>query len=328
MTVLSVSFVTASRGWLLATPCANQPRTCRTVVVRETADGGRSWFPVSAPSAPPADVYQSSPPAGAVGTILFTSGGRGWAFGPALWQTTDGGATWRRVNGPGGQVQDVAVDAGRVLALTERCRPCRMQVYAAPVYAAAAGTDDWRAVPGASSTGARNAVLAVSGADGYLAGPSVLLGGSVNGRWHPLPFPCRGDWTAVPAAAAGGLLFLGCAAQPGAGSQLKAGYLSADGGHTWHQVTAPPDDGYLGSASMSPAGTILLSGDRMDIYLSWDRGRSWHESPSLAGAAATAGAGFPLTGSILTGTFGYAFQQSVVWLTRDGGHTWTSVTIH
>src|SRR5580698_853853 len=158
LTVLSVSFVTASRGWLLATPCADQPPTCRTVVVRETADGGRSWFPVSAPSAPPADMYQSSQPAGAVGTILFTSGGRGWAFGPALWQTTDGGATWRRVNGPGGQVEDVMVDAGRVLALTERCWPCRMQVYAAPADAAAAGTDDWRAVPGASSTGARKAV--------------------------------------------------------------------------------------------------------------------------------------------------------------------------
>ena len=82
---------------------------------------------------------------------------------------------------------------------------------------------------------------------------------------------------------------------------------------------------------MSPGGTIFLSGPRMDLYLSRDRGRSWHQSPSLANAAGLAGAGFPLAGSAITDTWGFAFQQGVdqqqVWLTSDGGRDWTPVTV-
>lgn len=336
LTVLSVSFVSPSAGWLLATPCVGQS-ACRTVVLRETVDGGRTWSAVPAPAATPAtstDTQQS----GSVGTILFTSSSSGWAFGPALWQTADGGATWQRLSVPGGQVRGLAVGNGRVLALTERCEPnaalCSVQVYSAKTR-----TGDWRAIPGASGKGLQYAALAVSGGNGYLTGmPSgqgrpVLLAGPVDGTaaWRPLPFPCSDRWSAALAAALGGGLFLGCAGEPGAGNQLKAAYFSADGGHTWSQVTAPPLAGYLESASMNSAGTIFLSGDRMGIYVSWDRGRSWHESPSLASAVNLAGAGFPLTGSILTSTFGYAFQQGVdhqqVWLTRNGGRTWTSSTI-
>jgi photosystem II stability/assembly factor-like uncharacterized protein len=103
LTVLSASFVSASAGWLLATPCAEQVRTCRTVVMRKTVDGGRTWFAVPPPDAPPADMYQGSAPANAVGAILFASAGEGWASGPALWQTRDGGATWRKMSDPAGR---------------------------------------------------------------------------------------------------------------------------------------------------------------------------------------------------------------------------------
>jgi hypothetical protein len=82
---------------------------------------------------------------------------------------------------------------------------------------------------------------------------------------------------------------------------------------------------------MSPGGTIFLSGGRMDLYVSRDRGRSWHQSPSLHNAAGLAGAGFPLAGSAITGTQGFAFQAGVyrqqVWLTSNGGRSWTPVTV-
>jgi len=335
LSVLSASFVSASAGWLLATPCADQVRTCRTVVMRKTADGGRTWFAVPAPDAPPADMYQGRPPSNAVGTILFTGAGAGWAFGPALWQTRDGGP-WRKMSVPGGPVQDLAVAGNRVLAVTGRCGArggaCRFGVYSA-----VAGSDGWRAVPGAAGPG--SAQLAVSGGVGYVlavtAGPGrpVLLAGPVNGaaRWRSVPDPCAGASSGALAAAAGGWLFLGCGREPGVGEQVKAAYLSGDGGRSWHQVASPPSGGYLGGASMSPGGTIFLSGPRMDLYLSRDRGRSWHQSPSLANAAGLAGAGFPLAGSAITDTWGFAFQQGVdqqqVWLTSDGGRDWTPVTV-
>lgn len=338
LTVLSASFVSASVGWLLATPCADQVQTCHTVVVRRTVDGGRTWSAVHAPDMPPADIFQGSPPRNAVGTILFTSARVGWAFGPALWQTRDGGLTWRKMKGPGGRVLDLGVAGDRLLAVTGRCGvdypACSFRVYSA-----AAGSDDWRAIPGAVGTGASSVRLVVSGGVGYVfavtadLGKPQLIAGPESGavRWRSLPNPCRFAGSGALAASPGGWLFLGCGGEPGVGNQLKTAWLSGDGGRTWLQVASPPFGGYLAGASMSTGGTIFLSGERMDVYISWDRGRSWHESPSLENAAGLAGAGFPLMGLTVTDTWGFAFQEGVypqqVWLSRDGGRHWTPVTI-
>ena len=358
LSVLSASFASASAGWLLATPCAGQVQTCRTVVMRKTTDGGRTWFAVPAPDAPPADMDQGTPPADAVGAILFTSAGAGWAFGPALWQTRDGGGTWRKLSVPG-PVQDLAVAGNRVLAVTGGCAPGLTVDYPADdgggactfrVYSAAAGSDDWRPVSGAagsddgrSATGAAGsgaAQLVVAGGVGYLLAIAantdrpVLLAGPVRGsaRWRSVPAPCAGASSGALAAAPGGWLFLGCGNEPGAGQQVKAAWLSGDGGRSWHQVASPPSAGYLASASMSPGGTIVLSGGRMDLYVSPDRGRDWQQSPSLRNAAGLAGAGFPVAGLMITNTRGFAFQAGVdqqqLWLTSDGGRHWTPVTVH
>jgi hypothetical protein len=338
LTVLSASFVSASTGWLLATPCADRVQTCRTVVMRKTVDGGRTWFAVTAPDAPPADNYQGSPPAGAVGSILFTSARQGWAFGPALWLTSDGGATWRKLSVAGGRVQDLRVAGDRMFAVTGSCAAvgwgCSFRLYSAAV-----GSGDWQAVPGTAGTGMRPAQLAVSGGVGYVLairrdmGRPLLLAGPLggSGRWRSVPVPCRGAWSGALAAGPGGWLFLGCGLEPGAGTQLKDAYLSGDGGLSWRRVASPPIGGYLGGASMSPGGTIFLSGGRMDVYVSRDRGRSWHESPSLYDAAGAAGAGFPLVASTVTDTDGFAVQEGVdqqqVWLTSDGGRRWTPATV-
>jgi hypothetical protein len=338
LTVLSANFVSASAGWLLAAPCADQAEACHTVVMRKTVDGGRTWFVVPAPGAPPADMYQGTAPANGVSAILFAGAGEGWAFGPALWQTRDGGATWRKMSVPGGSVEDLGVAGDRVLAVTSRCGSggpaCSFRVYSA-----AAGSDDWRVIPGAAAEAVRSAQLVVSGGVGYVfatmadLGKPTLLVGPANGsaRWRSLPTPCTSAWSGALAAAPGGRLFLGCGLEPGAGNQIKAAYLSDDGGRSWRKVASPPFSGYLGSASMSPGGTIFLSGGRMDIYISWDRGRSWHESQSLRSAAGLAGAGFSLVGLTVTDTQGLAFQEGVypqqVWLTRDAGRHWTPVTI-
>ena len=212
------------------------------------------------------------------------------------------------------------------------------------LYAARAGTDDWRAVPGAAVSDVSGASLAVSGRTGYLMASRydlarpVLLAGPVSGsagagsaRWHAVPEPCPGGWSAALAATPG-WLFAGCGNEPGAGNQLKTAFVARDGGRTWHQVASPPMGGYLGGATMSPGGTIFLSGERMDIYISRDRGRGWHESPSLRNAAGLANAGFFLVAATVTDKAGVAFEKGVgtqqVWLTRDGGRRWPPVTVH
>jgi len=336
--VLSASFISTSTGWLLAEPgCARQPNPCKaTVLMRKTENGGRTWFTVPAPPAPPADAYQSAPPPKSVGRILFTSRSDGWAVGVSLWRTTNGGATWRRVPVPG-PLSEFAVAGSHLLAAVLRCPKdgqCALKAYATTT-----GQDVWRPVPGATLSQFDPSAFAVAGSTGYLLANregttrAVLLAGPVTGaaRWKPLPVPCRAGWTGA-LAAAGGWLFLGCANEPGAGNQLKSAYVSRDGGRTWHQVASPPDGGYLQSASMTAGGTVFLSGQRMNVYISRDRGRSWHQSPSLAAANGQANAGFSLTGTAVTNTFGVAVQAGLfsqqVWLTRNADRTWTPVTVH
>jgi hypothetical protein len=221
--------------------------------------------------------------------------------------------------------------AGRCAA---RPWQCRFQVYSS-----AAGSTAWRPVPGAAGTHASPASLVVAGQAGYVfattgLGRPVLLTGPVSGlaRWQPLRNPCRGAWSMAVAAAPGGWVFVGCGYDPSAGNQVKTAYVSGNGGRVWHQVATPPTGGYLTVASMTAGGTIFLSGSRMNVYISRNRGYSWHTSPSLNDASDLAGAGFTLWASATTETRGFAFQAGAyhdqIWLTRDRGRHWTPVTVH
>jgi len=334
--VISASFTSASQGWLLVVPpCARAAKPCRTLLLRKTNDGGRTWTDVPAPDAPSAS---SGAGGDAVGSILFTSPRDGWAFGPGLWRTRDGGARWHQVSIPGGPVLDMAAGDGRVLAATGRCtdsgRDCRFGVYTSRT-----GNTTWRPIRAATARTAGTLSLYVAGHTGYLAdvplaGKTVLLAGPVNGsaRWRPLANnPCTRPWSMAVAASPGGRLFIGCGSEPGAGQQLKTAYLSDDYGRTWRRVASPPSGGYIGSASMTRSGTIFLSGGRMDIYISRNRGRSWQVSRSLNPAAGLAGAGFDLLAATSGNTTGYATQLGVyrhqLWITDDGGRRWRPVTV-
>ena len=211
---ISASFISASTGWLLATPpCADAIHPCVTLLVRKTTDGGQSWF---------------------------------------------------------------------------------------QVYSSAAGSTAWRPVPGAAGTHVSPASLVVAGQAGYVfattgLGRPVLLTGPVSGldRWQPLRNPCRSAWSMAVAAAPGGWLFLGCGYDPSAGNQVKTAYVSGNGGRVWRQVATPPTGGYLTAASMTAGGTIFLSGSRMNVYISRNRGHNWHTSPSLNDASDSAAPASP-----------------------------------
>ena len=92
----SVTFVSADAGWVLGTgTCASGP----CAAMARTGDGGTTWSPAPAPPA----VVVGGPGQGASGIsgLRFANLQDGWAYGPNLWATHDGGTTWARVTIPG-----------------------------------------------------------------------------------------------------------------------------------------------------------------------------------------------------------------------------------
>ena len=336
---ISASFIDASAGWLLAVPATCRRGTCPALRLRRTADGGRHWSSVPAPPTV-ASVRFTRPPAGSVSQVALASASDGWAYGPGLWATHDGGRTWRRVPTHGEAVQSLVTAAGRVLASFSRCGPAQLAGCASfQVYSSPAARDDWRPVPGAASRRYGYGRVAAAGSRGFVTASNgtaglrdLLLAGPVNGSvaWRPRPVPCLNwvNWGMPVAATPGGTVVLGCASQPGAGQQPKVAYLSRDGGRTWRRLADPPASGYLGALSITPAGTIAVSGTRSDVYLSWDSGRTWHTSRSLD----RADIGDGLFATMITDTAGFVLQNNnsltQIWFTRDGGRTWAPVSIH
>jgi hypothetical protein len=86
----SVTFVSLEMGWALGdAPCAGG--TC--LALRRTVDGGRSW---TTANPPPTPFSLASPVNQGVSQIRFADPLDGWAFGPDLWSTHDGGAQWAK----------------------------------------------------------------------------------------------------------------------------------------------------------------------------------------------------------------------------------------
>jgi hypothetical protein len=85
--LVDLTRLSGQRGWALAAaPCPSGmcPR------VAATRDGGRSWTALSAPSG----LNRNSQ----ISQIRFATAKVGYLFGPALYQTRDGGYSWQRVH--------------------------------------------------------------------------------------------------------------------------------------------------------------------------------------------------------------------------------------
>ncbi len=132
----SVTFVSLQTGWVLGTaPCTSPP--CTSVV--RTRDGGKTWAGIPAPK-----VGLSTDQLTGVHQIRFADAENGWAFGPELWATHDGGAHWTRVTLSGvvqdAPVSDLAASTGVVHAAV--VDPSGVRILSSPV-----STDAWQASP-------------------------------------------------------------------------------------------------------------------------------------------------------------------------------------
>jgi hypothetical protein len=350
----SITFVSSHNAWVIGqagTPgqCANKDAYICTSIAR-TDDGGQTWQGGPAPDA--------GAPSGArgVGGIRFLNNAFGWAFGPELWATDNGGATWSKVATSGARVSDLETSNGRAYALWATGCPTASggssSGFAAgctsyTLMTATAGSGDWTPV-GPATTGlgdggaATSAVLALTGANGYLLAPDgALYSGAIGGTWTQAgtsackPGPAQAD--GLPSAAQLALgdssrLWIACnGTSTGSPPAL---YTSDNGGQSWTQppaaswsdITNLSDFGITTSLAAAPNGTLTLA-TTAGIYYLPSGGERWQPS-SAAGRGAPKG-GFSYVG-MTTDEQGVAVPADTslheIWMTSDGGASWAPAT--
>jgi hypothetical protein len=346
----SVTFVGPNIGAVIGQ--AGTPGHCATrycTSLAGTSDYGTSWYGVNAPVTGPPDG-----PAG-VGQLRFLNTRDGWAFGPALWVTHNGGASWAQEQTSGLRVTDLETTGERAFALFASCNGTGSD-YASDctsvsLYSSLADTDQWTLVPGptasmpqaAAGQPASASLVLVGGTTsrGYLLAPSgELLSGPLTGAaWSAASpaAPCKpgapgpfGQPTGALLAADSAQVIIVCTSPaPGADSQLKTVEESSDGGAQWSQAGPPPAAGIAASVAAQTGGLLILATDA-GIYSSGNGGSTWQlAQPSPAGAAAGEG-GFSYAG-MTSSQNGVALPADPglheVFTTSDGGRSWQQDTV-
>jgi hypothetical protein len=344
----SVTFVGPTIGAVIGQ--AGTPGHCATAYCTSlagTSDYGSSWYGVSAPLTGAPDGSSG------VGQVRFLNTTYGWAFGPELWATTSGGATWTRQRTDGMRVTDLETVGNRAFALFATCTGSG-PAYAADctafsLYTSLAGSGRWQRVPGPVSdlqpsqagTGGASASLVLTGGPangrGYLLAPSgALLSGPLTGAaWSvvsqqqqclPGSPGLNGQPTGALLAADSAALLLVCtsATDTTTGSQTKSVIESADGGKTWSAAQSADSSGVAASVAIQGTGLVVLATDA-GLYVSGDGGGTWQlAQASPAGAAAGEG-GFSYVG-MTSASDGVALPADAelheVFITTDGGRTW------
>ena len=335
---IAVSFVSASDGYLLGITLSGcMARAPSKIVLRTTTDGGLHWTALPAPPAPWGGVAPDGsgrlPPDG-VTAVLFADARDGWAYGPGLWATHDGGATWHRVVIGRRAVQSMAADGGQVLASLANCAPADASCddpHTVAVESTPAVRDAWRPVPGAAA-GTEVAVhagtgYAVPAGTGQPGTGVAMLTGPADGSapWVSRPLPCQPGAIALTAVTATRLL-LACALL-GAHPATTYLYSSPDAGAHWTRFAVLGLFDGAAAIEQTPDGTVMVEGIYDGVELSRDGGRTWTKPATVDDSLSVQGGG-PLAAGLVTSEDGYVLGDlGPLWVTRDGGRTWTQVAV-
>ena len=272
----SATFIGLHTGWVIGqagTPGHCSTQYCTSVAV--TTNAGQTWSGVPAPL--------TGAPDGASGVsqIRFLNAEDGWAFGPELFATTDGGQHWTTEVTGGQRVTGLETVGDRAFAIRASCTGTganfAAQCTSFSLYSTLAGQDGWTPVSGATSlVGGQgsSASLVLTGSQGYLLAPdgAVYAGpGDGTGPGQQVSSSPAGGASCSPgtaqasgqpsgaflAAASTTSLVLDCNRPAAAGGATQV-FTSSDGGRAW-QRTGPVFGATVTAAAAQPGGEIVLS---------------------------------------------------------------------
>ena len=333
------SWIDGATGWTLGTaPCALPP--CAFLV--GTTDGGRSWVGLPAPAAalpgfgpPGATVDCSSQPC--VSHVRFADARNGYAFGPSLFVTGDGGRSWTREGSrPVAALETTGGRVVRVVAETAGCPPgCAYRVERKE-----AGASNWTSLAAPALVGAAAAVV-LDGGRIYVAAFGNPAGGASDAHarivrsvddgasWEAVVDPCGEgpegeDDTASLAAASGG--FVAALCRPRSGRAAPFVVVSADAGATFgprRPLGLPDPDAFpllLSAGSSRVLGVAYVAGRGRGVLVSRDGGTTWE--PTLTVPAVDGAQDGWFLGFQDERTAQATFADGSTWTTNDGGLTW------
>jgi hypothetical protein len=182
----TVTWVSQTTGYVMGQAgtsgkCGAQQNSDICTSIAVTHDSGQTWAGVPAP------VTRAANGLTGVSGLRFLDGTNGWAYGPELWATHDGGTSWIQVKSPTGnnlQVTDLETVYHRAYALWAECTN-ESTCVSYTLMSTPAGQDDWTrvsGVPASLSAGSTtsgpapgSASFELAGTSGYLIAPDGSL---------------------------------------------------------------------------------------------------------------------------------------------------------
>jgi hypothetical protein len=277
----AVSFVSPSTGWVLGARGES-----RVSLLRATSNGGRTWRSLPAPPFSSSRFFNVGK--NGASDLDFADAKNGYAFGPALYETHDGGVSWTQA--ALGGVEELATGAGYVFAIAPG-HPLGGQV-----------TDLWRARIRGGQWSVVAEIAAPYGADLSVEGRTVVFlrrgwvgpGGTVSPtdnaiwasrtsgeRWGRYSVPCRPEIAGASLVAitrgAPDRWLLDCFNGLQSSQEQHTRhvlYLCTQFGRGWRRLATPSDSGGPARLAATSRSIVLVTqGVRGEFHASFDGGR-------------------------------------------------------